>query len=985
MRYAAPMTSPFVGRRRELETVERLAVQAVAAREPAAVLITGAPGSGKSRLLAELMARLGGGPGGSHGAVDARPASGRGALLVRLVGFEPTRSIPLATIGDLLRRLATVPVDGAILDELVFRVPARASDTPPADTLRIFEAAHRAAGRLGPLILVVDDLQWVDDASLALATYLLRSAAADRRAFVVLAAARPSTAAAELDATLRALLPEDRRRAIQLGPLSIEDGVRLAGALDQRLDPEAAAELWRRSQGSPFWLLALARRADGDEPADVLDDRIRALGHDAGALLGMLAVGGRPFTPDEAAELVGWPRVRVEQAAQELAARGVAEMTIGTVALAHDLIREFVVAALPEPARRDAHARLAAWLEAAAGDELGVLREALAHRLAAGLPTLDLAIRVVESAQRRLLAGDDLRTIAAAADQETTDDGVGAAGTARLRLDRALGALAADLGEQELAIDRWIRVSRAETDAAARQAADLEAARAAYRLGRPATAREHLGLARGRGPIAPATAIHLDALEAEVALWLEHETASGSEAAGRALAAAEALAESSGGLDRLDREGRLAFLAAAEAAADAATQQDRGTDLVALGDRILQVARELDDAAYVAALIRYAFGLRAFGFVGDGHERYREAWDLARRLVMPIATVDAGHGLARSLRDLGRLREAHDVADETARLERRIGNAPRRWGSARSIAHSIELSLGAPGPTIRALRLDAAEEPDPHYRIAIHQMIGTWQARTLGPAAADDVLVELDRARTASELARCPRCARDLEAVSTELLARVGRVEEAERGLAQAVVDPPTTSRNRKRLYRWAEAALAEARSDPDGAARILDGIAAELEPDELLEDLLWVRIDLGRVLVDRDRPRAVAELSAAAELAERMGAISQGRLIAGRLRAAGVRAWRRGPATVVDDGDEGDDGHGRSGRSTLAALSRRELEVARLVAAGASNREIAGELVVSPKTIERHVTNVLAKLGLRNRTELAALVRSSDGTGSPR
>jgi DNA-binding NarL/FixJ family response regulator len=59
-------------------------------------------------------------------------------------------------------------------------------------------------------------------------------------------------------------------------------------------------------------------------------------------------------------------------------------------------------------------------------------------------------------------------------------------------------------------------------------------------------------------------------------------------------------------------------------------------------------------------------------------------------------------------------------------------------------------------------------------------------------------------------------------------------------------------------------------------------------------------------------------------------------------------------------------------------------LEISRQVADGASNREIGEALVISPKTIERHVTNILAKLGLRNRTELASLVRSSVVRDSP-
>lgn len=53
-------------------------------------------------------------------------------------------------------------------------------------------------------------------------------------------------------------------------------------------------------------------------------------------------------------------------------------------------------------------------------------------------------------------------------------------------------------------------------------------------------------------------------------------------------------------------------------------------------------------------------------------------------------------------------------------------------------------------------------------------------------------------------------------------------------------------------------------------------------------------------------------------------------------------------------------------------------------MADGCSNREIAETLLVSPKTVERHLTNVLAKLGLRNRTEVASLIRSSSVRGSP-
>jgi DNA-binding NarL/FixJ family response regulator len=60
--------------------------------------------------------------------------------------------------------------------------------------------------------------------------------------------------------------------------------------------------------------------------------------------------------------------------------------------------------------------------------------------------------------------------------------------------------------------------------------------------------------------------------------------------------------------------------------------------------------------------------------------------------------------------------------------------------------------------------------------------------------------------------------------------------------------------------------------------------------------------------------------------------------------------------------------------------LTGREREIADLVSAALTNRQIADRLVLSERTVESHVRNILAKLGLANRTEIAAVTLASRG-----
>jgi DNA-binding NarL/FixJ family response regulator len=424
------------------------------------------------------------------------------------------------------------------------------------------------------------------------------------------------------------------------------------------------------------------------------------------------------------------------------------------------------------------------------------------------------------------------------------------------------------------------------------------------------------------------------------------------------------MAVNAGGLGRLPAAMRPTYLAALHTATDAAMQEDRGDDVIRLSETSLILARKLDEESRIGALLRIGIALLPFGRLGEAEASFREAWDAARRLVMPTAIVEAGNGLARALPMLGRFAEARAIALEARELDGRLGNAPRRWGNPTPWLHAIELSIGDPAAAIRALRHDAELEADPHFRLRIHQNIAAWQARSGGARLAEAVALELDAARADAEDAACPRCTAELAVTAAELLARIGRVEGA-RGQLDEWEARSTGAGYPMREVRRARAAASIAAADGDAraAASILEASCEELQRAGLLEELLWARLDLGRVLARVDRSAAVNALTSAATLAEELGARSQQRLAAQQLRLLGVRTWRRGPESV---------GTG------IAGLTSREVEVAQLAAAGTSNQEIASLLAISPRTVERHITNVLAKLGLRNRTELAAVVHSA-------
>jgi DNA-binding NarL/FixJ family response regulator len=274
----------------------------------------------------------------------------------------------------------------------------------------------------------------------------------------------------------------------------------------------------------------------------------------------------------------------------------------------------------------------------------------------------------------------------------------------------------------------------------------------------------------------------------------------------------------------------------------------------------------------------------------------------------------------------------------------------RMWGLIATV------SAGDHRAALAGLRAMCEEEQDPHHRIPLHQAIARWSSRLDGAESAGEVHARIVAGQKDAADARCTRCGTEFVRAATESLARIGDVAEAARWFEEADRTPP-----RGDLQAWdhlrARAALAAAgRGDPASLREAVDradGLGMPIES-------IWARTNLALVqAAEGDTAGAGASLWRASAIAEETGAATERAHIDQLLRQMGIRTWRRGPRTRAS-GD-------------LSVLSDREREIANLIAGGASNPDIASTLFLSRKTIERHVSNILAKLEVKNRAQLAA------------
>jgi hypothetical protein len=420
--------SSFVGREREM-SVLGLAFDE-ASEEPIArvALVTAPPGAGKTRLGAELMARL-----EARGARllfaqgDALAASAPFWLAAELVrsGAGIADGEPLELRREKLSRMAEASASGiagvriaTMLGELC-RVPfpddaddalltARRDPVLRGDLeRRAFEDWLEGESRIAPVAIVIDDLQHADRSSLALLDGALRHLAA--RPIFLVGLARP-----ELEESFPGLFAEREPQRIPLARLLPRAARALVSrALGETSGDETIARIVDRGDGNPLYLEELARAVrEGDDalPTSVLamvESRLSVLDPETRRVARAASVFGLRAPVDGTRELVG--RKAIDEHLRVLDQRdilGIDARATGAeawVLFRQPLVREAAYAMLTEEDRLLGHRLAGEWLSQHAQVEPSVLAQ---HFERGGVG--ESAARHWGRAADQALSGDDL-------------------------------------------------------------------------------------------------------------------------------------------------------------------------------------------------------------------------------------------------------------------------------------------------------------------------------------------------------------------------------------------------------------------------------------------------------------------------------------------------------------------------------------------------------------------------------------------------
>jgi ATP/maltotriose-dependent transcriptional regulator MalT len=969
----AQAAEQLVGRPTELDAFDQILVELERGR-PAAVALVGEPGIGKSRLLAEL----------------ANRADARGHLVLSGCASELERDLPFWVFVDALDEYAE-GLDPDRLEQLDDNAHAELSHVLPA--LSALDSGgvavlqderyrtHRAVRDLlemlaaaKPLVLILDDLHWADSGSIELLGALLRRLPS---APVLLAmAARPRQVPDRLSVALERAHRSGRLTRHELGALTLPETQQLLGP---EFDGAATNALYQESGGNPFYVEQLARTltkipgaiptvadassASGDVPRAViaaLNEELGLLSPGARLVLEGAAVAGDPFEPELAAAAAAVTESSAVSALDELLRSDLVRQTDvpRRFRFRHPLVRRAVYDTSPGGWRLGAHQRSAEALAVR-----GAPAAARAHHVelsaregdASAVATLReageaTARRTPASAARWF--GGALRLLSSTAPAEE-----------RIELLLARSRALASTGRFAESYATLVEsMSILPVDAGRlRVRITLASAGVEHLLGRHKNAHARLESALAELPDRNSP----EAVELTIELAVDSLYAMNYDAmrewAVRACDAALPVG------DRTLTAAALAVSAAAGALlgaiADAQVQRERAAEVIdALSDE--EIARRLDALVHLAMAELYLDQFRA-------SVRHAErALKLGRAtgqgdlfpLIFPI--------LGTALWPQGRVAEAGEALEGAVEAARLLGNTQ---GLAWNLFNRSDAALAAGDVD---LALACAEES-----VDLSRSLDESVVSVAATAALAGALLESGRAERAAELLLASAGGEDLQLIPGSWRARIlelltrcllqsGRLAEAERAAdataacADAFALPMPTA-----MAALASAEVALAHGDAARAAELALTAVTLLEEVEDVFDAAAARVLAGRALGQTgDRDRAIRELERAAEAFGSFGSL--------RYRAEAERELRKlGHAT---------DRRSRPGKADergMAALSDRELEVARLVVDRKTNPEIAAALFLSQKTVETHLRNIFRKLGVTSRVELARAVERADRT----
>lgn len=995
MRSVSPV---FVGRADELEVLHDALARA-AAGEPQALLLGGEAGVGKTRLVEEF----------------ATAACREGAVVVLggcvEIGADGLPFAPFSTALRSLRRQLPDEVAAAadgqeaelarLLPELG-EAPRRLDGRHDEEgTARLFELTARLLERVAAnrtVVVGLEDLHWADASTRHLLAYLFRTLRTGR--LVVVATYRADDI--HRRHPLRPLLAElDRLRTVRRVELRrfnrAEVARQLAGILASEPDPAQVDEIFERSDGNAFFVEELAVAAhEGcctgltDSLRDLLLVRVEGLPEDAQRVARIVAEGGSTV---EYGLLAAVARLPEDDLIEALRAAVGANILLAVpdgdgYRFRHSLVREAVSDDLLPGERSRLNRRYAEALEA---DPTLVPADGRATRLASywyhahdAAKALPAVLHASVEARGRHAHSEQLRLLERAMELwETAPDavrdglrpadhtevyppcGCDPATTPLRYLDlMAEAAVAGRLcGERERALKITKRALHLLEE-------DGDPLRAAWFWVQRSLLVQ--GLARGDGWKELATAqelvrglppseVHAEVL-AMVAGWsMLH--APGPEALSDAQRAVE-YARMVGAED-IELNARLTL---GTLMVDAGDVEAGLAEMYAVTD---QVEKRSLTAVVGRSHVNLPAALESVGRSREAIEVLRKGLELTRGMGLSESETLVWSNLSESLFPLGRWDEAAEAAVNA--ISGGQSAKPRAGGSLHLT--NVELARGDVADAARHLADARAfygtHDPQPQNDIPL-------AALTIGVAAAEgrllDARAELRRALDAGFPPGMQRYAWPLLLAAVTAEADARGLPVADEGRAEVLSDTfeavkkLTTGAPVWLAYeRWVRAELrwAEGVLEPGTWSEVV----AAFEPLERPYDLARVRYRLAEALLlsgagQEVRDRATELLRLAAAVADHLGARpladSVARL-AQRARLTLARVPERS-ALAPDDPVE------------ALGLTSRERDVLRLVAVGRSNRQIAEELFISPKTASVHVSNILAKLGVSGRGEAAAL-----------